>query len=263
MEQPFEPADQLSLRDPQLPSLGISSSANGSDSRSSSSTSSGASPSSSSLIELVWICLSLARLFSSSGAALTSSSSCLIMLPTRMTLAGCSTISVTGRSPPTSSASVSTATPSGPTTTIFAGVCGSGALSSAHAPNLVRRARGLGASPGRDGSRPEQNFPDVPVGFHQLVRLRGFGERQHGVDDRLDLARGDQRPDQVGDPGDDLGLLVRRAGPAARSPARWPACAAARRGSSSALAPPCRPMTASRPSGRQRGHVALAGRRHP
>ena len=71
---------------------------NGSDSRSSSLTSSGARPSSSSLIELWWISFSLARLFSSSGAALTSSSSCLIMLPIRMTLAGCSTISVTGRS---------------------------------------------------------------------------------------------------------------------------------------------------------------------
>ena len=38
------------------------------------------------------------------------------MLPTRITLAGCSTISVTGRSR-LASASVSTATPSGPTTT--------------------------------------------------------------------------------------------------------------------------------------------------
>ena len=49
-------------------------------------------------MELSWISFSLARLFSSSGAARTSSSSCLIMLPIRMTLAGCSTISVTGRS---------------------------------------------------------------------------------------------------------------------------------------------------------------------
>ena len=80
------------------PRSAASSSVNGSDSRSSSSTSSGARPSSSSLIELWWISLSRARLASSSGAARTSSSSCLIMLPMRMTLAGCSTMSVTGRS---------------------------------------------------------------------------------------------------------------------------------------------------------------------
>jgi hypothetical protein len=49
-------------------------------------------------MELSWIPLSLALLFSSSGAALTSSSSWRIMLPIRMTLAGCSTMSVTGRS---------------------------------------------------------------------------------------------------------------------------------------------------------------------
>ncbi len=78
-------------------SLGVASS-NGSDSRSSSSTSSGASPSSSSLMEFWWISFSRARLFSSSGADLTSSSSWRIIEPIRMTLAGCSTISVTGRS---------------------------------------------------------------------------------------------------------------------------------------------------------------------
>ena len=84
-------------------SLGIASSVNGRESRSSSSTSSGARPSSSSLTELAWISLSRTRLASSRGAARTSSSSCLIMLPIRMTLAGCSTISVTGISRESSS----------------------------------------------------------------------------------------------------------------------------------------------------------------
>ena len=71
---------------------GCVSSVNGSDSRSSSSRSSGARPSSSSLIELSWISRSRARVASSSGAARTSSSSCLIIVPIRMTLAGCSTM---------------------------------------------------------------------------------------------------------------------------------------------------------------------------
>jgi len=101
-------------------SLGGAPSANGSDSRSSSSTSSGASPSSSSLIELAWISASRARLFSSSGADFTSSSSWRIMLPIRITLAGCSTISITGRSPGWS-ASPSMAMPSGPTMTSLEG----------------------------------------------------------------------------------------------------------------------------------------------
>ena len=99
VEQPLQPADQLGLRDPQLGLAGVSPSVNGRESRSSSSTSSGARPSSSSLMELRWISASLARLFSSSGAAFTSSSSWRIMLPILITLAGCSTISITGRSP--------------------------------------------------------------------------------------------------------------------------------------------------------------------
>ena len=65
-------------------------SSNGSVSRSSSSRRSGDRPSSSSLIEVWWISRSRARLASSSGAARTSSSSCLIMVPIRITLAGCS-----------------------------------------------------------------------------------------------------------------------------------------------------------------------------
>ena len=100
------------------PRTGIASSVNGSESRSSSSTSSGARPSSSSLIERRWISLSRSRLASSSGSRRTSSSSCLIMLPIRITLAGCSTSSVTERSSTSSSpGGASTAIPSGPTTT--------------------------------------------------------------------------------------------------------------------------------------------------
>ena len=67
-------------------------------------------------MELRWISRSRTRLASSSGAARTSSSSCLIMLPMRMTLAGCSTISATfiGFSP--ESVAVAAGQPSGPTT---------------------------------------------------------------------------------------------------------------------------------------------------
>ena len=45
------------------------------------------------------------RLASSRGAARTSSSSCLIIVPIRMTLAGCSTISLTSSAPPSPSSS--------------------------------------------------------------------------------------------------------------------------------------------------------------
>ena len=98
VEEPLEPADQLGLGDPQLALRGSRSSEKGSESRSSSSTSSGASPASSSLIEAWWISLSRLRLASSSGAAFTSSSSWRIMLPIRITFAGCSTRSVSSRS---------------------------------------------------------------------------------------------------------------------------------------------------------------------
>ena len=61
--------------------------------RSSSSRSSGARPCSSSRDRRRWISTSRARPASSRGAPRTSSSSCLIMLPIRITLAGCSTCS--------------------------------------------------------------------------------------------------------------------------------------------------------------------------
>ena len=68
------------------------SSPNGVLSRFSSSRSSGARPSSSSRTELDRISRSRRREASSSGAERTSSSSCLIIVPIRMTLAGCSTM---------------------------------------------------------------------------------------------------------------------------------------------------------------------------
>jgi len=76
-------------------------------------------------VDLRWISVRRCRAFSSSGAAFTSSSSCLIMLPIRMTLAGCSirregSSSSPDRPPSASDEStciVPTGRPSGPTTT--------------------------------------------------------------------------------------------------------------------------------------------------
>jgi prephenate dehydratase len=118
-------------------SLGVTSSAKGSERRSSSSTSSGARPSSSSLMEFWWISLSRARLFSSSGADFTSSRSCRIMLPIRITLAGCSTISVMDFSVSpllASSWPPPTAMPLGPTTTTCGLPCSCGLISSLMLP---------------------------------------------------------------------------------------------------------------------------------
>ena len=121
VEQALQPADQLGLRDPQLGLAGrvvlgerqrepleLLDQLGGQ-----------------AVLELldrapVDLAPACARLFSSSGAALTSSSSCRIMLPIRITLAGCSTISITGRSP-CSPSPPSMAMPSGPTTTMLLG----------------------------------------------------------------------------------------------------------------------------------------------
>jgi hypothetical protein len=111
---------------------GVSPSLNGRVIRSSSSRRSGERPSSSSRIDAAWMSRSRLRLASSRGAARTSSSSCLIIVPIRMTLAGSSTMSVTvdvpsGPSEPPSSVIgegmgiVPTGRPSGPTTTICCG----------------------------------------------------------------------------------------------------------------------------------------------
>ena len=92
VEQALQPADQLGLGDPQL---GLARRVVlGERQREPLELLDqfGGQPLSSSLIELWWISPSRARLFSSSGAARTSSRSWRIMLPIRITLAGCSTI---------------------------------------------------------------------------------------------------------------------------------------------------------------------------
>jgi hypothetical protein len=123
-----------------------------------------------SLIELSWIAFSRARLFSSSGAARTSSSSCLIMLPIRMTLAGCSTISVTGRSPPSSWGSPDLAIPSGPTTRTWGCSCISGLLILLVCPpGRPRQTTG--------SRRKQQDLAHVLAGGYHPVRL---GRLRHG-----------------------------------------------------------------------------------
>ncbi len=102
VEQSLEPADELRLRDPQLGIARRGVAMNGGASRSSSSRRSGDSDSDSSLTEVSKIAASRSRLASSSGAARTSSSSCLIIEPIRMTFAGCSTDSRSG--PPSAGA---------------------------------------------------------------------------------------------------------------------------------------------------------------
>ncbi len=100
---------------------GVCPSPNGRAIRRSSSTSSGARPCSSSCSERSWIAASRLRPASSSGALRTSSSSCLIMLPIRITFAGCSTSSAGLRSSSSSSSPPGVAAmpmPSGVTTTM-------------------------------------------------------------------------------------------------------------------------------------------------
>src|SRR5260370_20026534 len=194
-------------------SLGSSCSSKGSDSRSSSSTSSGASPSSSSLMELWWISFSRALLFSSRGAALTSSSSCLIMLPIRMTLAGCSTISVTGRSWPAFSSRCwpGIAMPSGPTTRSCGGFCASGFLS------LMPLVCPITLAAGHRGSFwPEQDLADVLAGRHRPARLCRLLHRQLPVDAGGDPTGADERPYIVPDGRDHRGLLRHRPRPQRR-----------------------------------------------
>src|SRR3954471_4552280 len=103
-------------------SLGTESSENGRLRRPASSRASGARPLDSSLIDDSWISRSRARLASSSGAARTSSSSCLIMVPIRITFAGCSTMSASDASSavglPASPPVSSVAEPSGPSVTM-------------------------------------------------------------------------------------------------------------------------------------------------
>src|SRR5206468_6618566 len=64
------------------------------------------------------------------------------------------------------------------------------------------------AEHGLDG---QYDLADVPARFHQLVRLRGFGEREGLVDDRLDRAGLDQRPDFLAQVPRDRALELDRA----------------------------------------------------
>src|SRR5579875_2833843 len=170
-------------------------------------------------MELSWISLSLARLFSSSGAAFTSSSSWRIMLPIRMTLAGCSTMSVTGRSLlpsawpcPACPPGAPTAIPPGPTTT----TCGRSPACS-FMPSFIFLVSPItrpvcpAAVPGprvhvrqallRDSgaAAQEQDLPDVGARLHRPVRLGGAGHRHGPVDDGNQFPRADERPHVLAD----------------------------------------------------------------
>src|SRR5712691_1205720 len=105
------------------------------------------------------------------------------MLPTRMTLAGCSTISVTGRSPDASAASLSIATPSGPTTTTLPSDSGPGSVCS-FIP-LVCRWRCRSASPGGGVLYAEKDLSDLAAGLRRPVCLVSLGQRPDGADRRL------------------------------------------------------------------------------
>src|SRR5215467_12358649 len=196
-------------------SLGASSSVKGRESLSSSSTSSGARPDSSSLTERSWICRSLTRLFSSSGEARTSSRSWRIMLPIRITLAGCSTMSTSGRSRPWPPPSSPIAMPSGPTTTTLPGAgsrSGSLLLGSVMAPSLSLPADWV--IPGA-GARlvDEQDLAHVGAVVHDAVCLGRVGHGQGPVDHRRHLPGGDQWPYLVPDVGHDRRLLLGGARP--------------------------------------------------
>ena len=138
---------------------GVLPSVNGWTSRSSSLCSSGASACSSSLIEVWWISRNRSRLASSSGAARTSSRSCLIIVPMRMTFAGSSTRSPTDSWCSSSSLgirAVPTGDPSGPTTTTRCG-CSSGVFDSENfgsvmAPSCLLRQRTVFEPSGRTRS---------------------------------------------------------------------------------------------------------------
>src|SRR3954447_26282259 len=208
---------------------GVASSVNGSESRSSSSTSSGASPLSSSLIEERWISLSRLRLASSSGADFTSSRSCRIMLPIRITFAGCSTrserlprSSPSSSEPPTAlltaSAGTATGCPSGPTTItcccpdccslmpgsprngerseVLRGVC-----SYRHPTNVAER------------SDDQQDLSGALAALHQPMGRGRLGQRERPSDHRPDGAFGDQGPDVLDDGRADGRLLADRPGP--------------------------------------------------
>ena len=259
------------------PSEGVPSSVKGSVSRSSSSTSSGARPDSSSLIEAAWISLSRWRLASSSGAAFTSSSSWRIMLPIRITLAGCSTSSVMWRSPSPSSS---------PSACVIVGqrARGDGAdrlavgsddddlLLAAWSPagsgcccSVMPSTLDCGASR-RLPDRPQRVrtiFPDVPAVLHQLVgarrrrRAASWSRRSAGSRRRRRAARRSRRPPQQ--------IAAFSASGRARSEVAVtePRLRSRALMSSSPLVPPCMPMITRRPAGGERGRRCGRGTSRP
>src|SRR6185312_6727897 len=121
-------------------------------------------------------------------AARTSSSSCLIIVPIRMTLAGCSTMLPTPRSSSPSSVgtlAMPTGRPSGPTTITCC---------SPFSPcsGLTSPSFAVWPTVGRHG---QQHLSDDPTVVEQRVGGRGLRHRQRGVDDRAHPPVGDHRPD--------------------------------------------------------------------
>ena len=151
-------------------SVGTVSSVNGSESRSSSSTSSGASPDSSSVSDRRWMSRSRTRDASSSGAERTSSSSCLIIEPIRMTLAGCSTSSATLPSPSSVSATSWPGTPAPPVPSGPSLV--TSPTGSPSGPTTTMRCPGPGSTEGSlmPSSNPIRRV-DVPVLVTDLVAV--------------------------------------------------------------------------------------------
>src|SRR3954454_4773623 len=153
------------------------------------------------------------RLASSSGADFTSSRSCRIIPPMRITLAGCSTNSVMFRSPSASPSARSSS----------ASEAWSAALVVPSGPMIITRGSSPSCGAGSafwdvmaSTLRSEDDLPDVVTGLHDSVRLRDLLKRQAGMHQRLDRAVGDERPDILDRRGADRRLLLRRASPQRR-----------------------------------------------
>src|SRR6266508_5919592 len=188
---------------------------NGATRRLSSSSSSGARPSLSSLIDVSSTPARRDRPASSSGAAFTSSRSWRIMLPIRITLAGCSTRSVMC----CSSLSSSSCSPTCPT------AIPSGPISTTRGSSELCCSEGLweGRWEGPwEGSvmtltlRSQQNLADMGAGVHQPMRLGDVRQRHRRVYDGPHPAVLDQRPHVLDHGRADGRLLVLGPGPQRR-----------------------------------------------
>src|SRR4051812_40419239 len=149
------------------------------------------------------------RLASSSGADFTSSRSCRIIPPIRITFAGCSTSSAMFRSPsPFPSPSLPSSDGAGPP-----------AIAIPSGPMIITR----GSSPSSGACsgfwdvmgptlRSEHDLPDVVTGLHDPVPLGGLRQGQGGVHEGPHGAVSDQRPDVLDGGGADRRLLLDRPG---------------------------------------------------